>query len=132
RCAPELTVPGSSGQDRLADTLAPLPSDRDVALRLVDDHHLAASFVGFHDAMGLTDLPEAEDPGWLRLEPPRCHLFADLLERQIGQWELRSAEHEAAEEGQVDAAGHLQERVEIGNRRQTAEPACQAGATTSA
>src|SRR5262245_9858180 len=82
--------------------------------------------------MRLTDLLEAEDPGWLRPEPPRGHLFGNLLERHIGQWKLRSAEHEAAKEGQIDAAGHLQERVEIGNRRQTAKPARQAGATTPA
>jgi hypothetical protein len=41
----------------------------------VDDHHFAASFVCFHDTMGLTDLLEAENPGWLRPETPRGHLF---------------------------------------------------------
>src|SRR5262249_40727344 len=82
--------------------------------------------------MGLTDLLEAENPRWLRLEPPLCHLRGNLLERHIGEWELRSAEDEAAEEGEVNAAGHLQERVEIDNRRQTAQPARQAGATTPA
>jgi hypothetical protein len=33
---------------------------------------------------------------------------------------------------QVDAAGHLEERVEIGDWRQAAQPARQAGATTPA
>src|SRR5262249_37245335 len=84
---------------------------------VVDDHHLAASFVRLHDAMGLTDILEAEHPAWLRLEATGGHLFGDLLERYIGQWELRIAENEATEERQVDAAGHLRERVEIGNRR---------------
>src|SRR5262245_44529350 len=82
--------------------------------------------------MGLADLLEAEHPAWLRLETPGGHLFGNLLEGHIGQWKLRSPEDETAEEGQVDAAGHLQERVEIGNRRQAAEPSGQAGATTPA
>src|SRR5215467_9730918 len=99
---------------------------------IVDDHHLAAGFVGFHDTMGLTDVLEAEDPAWLRLETSGGHLFGNLLERHIGQWELRGAEYEAAEEGQVDAAGHLCERVEIGDRRQATKPPGQAGATTPA
>src|SRR5262245_48366796 len=37
---------------------------------IVDDHHLAATYVGFHDTMGLTDLLEAEHPAGLRLETP--------------------------------------------------------------
>src|SRR5262245_13790236 len=82
--------------------------------------------------MRLTDLLEAENPGWLRPEPPGGHLFGNLLERNIGQWKLRSAEHRAAKLAQANAAGHLKERVEIGNRRQTAKPARQAGATTPA
>src|SRR5690349_18764813 len=82
--------------------------------------------------MRLTDLLKAEDPGWLRLETPGCHLFGNLLERHIGQWELGSTEHEAAEEGQVDAAGHLQKRVEVGNGREAPQPARKAGATTTA
>jgi hypothetical protein len=97
-----------------------------------DHHHLAASFVGLHDAMRLADFLEAKDPGRLRLETPRRHQFGDLLERHVGQWELRLAEHETAEESQVDAAGHLQERIEIGDWRQAAQPARQAGATTPA
>ena len=42
------------------------------------------------------------------------------------------AEHEAAEERQVDAARHLQQRVEVGDRREAAQPAGQAGAAAAA
>src|SRR5215468_2527979 len=83
---------------------------------IVDHHHLAARFVSFHDAMRLADLVEAEDPGRLCLETPSRHLCGNLLERYIRQRELRRAEHEAAEEREVDAAGYLQQRIEVGNR----------------
>ncbi len=36
----------------------------------VDDHHLAAGLIRFHDAMRFADLLKAEDPCWLRLETP--------------------------------------------------------------
>jgi hypothetical protein len=36
---------------------------------VVDYDHLAASFVGLHDAVRLTDLVEAEDLGRLDIEP---------------------------------------------------------------
>src|SRR5262249_44926409 len=98
-------------------------------LSAVDDHHLPAGLVGLHDAMRFADLLEAEDPGGLRIEAPGRHLFGDLLERHVGERELRSAEHEAAEEGQVDAAGHLEERIEVGDRRESSQPAREAGAT---
>src|SRR5262249_10772964 len=108
--------------------LSLLPDGRSI----VDHHHLAARFVGFHDAMRLADLVEAEDPGRLRLETPSRHLYSNLLERHIGQRELRRAEHEAAEEREIDTAGHLQQRIEVGNRREATQPARQAGATTPA
>jgi hypothetical protein len=35
----------------------------------VNDDHLAAGLTGLHHPVGLTDLLEAEDPGWLDIEP---------------------------------------------------------------
>jgi hypothetical protein len=52
--------------------------------------------------------------------------------RHIRQGEARLPEHEAAEEGQVDAARHLEQRVEVGDRSETAQPPGQARATAPA
>jgi hypothetical protein len=56
----------------------------------------------------------------------------DSLEGHVRQRETRLPEHEAAEEGQVDAARHLQQRVEVGDRREAAQPPGQARAAAPA
>ena len=49
---------------------------------LSENHnHLAPSLVGFHHAMGLTDLLEAEDPGGLDVEPTGRGVCGNLLKR---------------------------------------------------
>ena len=53
----------------------------------VNDHHLAASVVGLHHAVRLTDLLEAEYPGRLNVEPAGRSIRRDRRElgpRQIG------------------------------------------------
>src|SRR5882724_12634144 len=82
--------------------------------------------------MRLPNVLKAEHSGWLRLIATFRHLFGDGLKRNVREGKPRRAEHEAAEEGQVDAACHLQERVEVGDRIETTQPASQAGATTPA
>src|SRR5262245_32530574 len=82
--------------------------------------------------MRLPNVFEAEHSGRLRLVAACRHPSHDGLQRNVGKRELRSAEDEAAEEGEVDAACHLQKRVEVGDRRETTQPASQAGATTPA
>ena len=94
----------------------------------VDDHDLAAGLVGLHDAMRLVDFLEARRLG---PEPALRHLPRDVLERHVGQRETRRAEHEAAEEGEIDAARHLQERIEILDRREPAQPAGEARAAAA-
>src|SRR5271165_2679702 len=96
---------------------------------IVDDHHLSAGLVRLHGPMRLADLLEAEDARRLRLEAARRHVLGDLLQWDVGKREARGAEHEAAEEGQVNTARHLQERVEVGDRREPAQPAGEAGAS---
>src|SRR5947209_16435148 len=73
------------------------------------------------------DLVEAEDPDRLDVEPAGRCVFRYLMKRHVRQREARRPEHEAAEESQIDAARHLQQRVEVGNRIETAEPAGKTG-----
>jgi hypothetical protein len=47
----------------------------------VNHDHLAPSLVGFHHAMGLTDLLETEDPGGLDVEPTGRGVGGNLLKR---------------------------------------------------
>src|SRR5215468_1340093 len=82
------------------------PSAGDL-LSAVDDHHLPAGLAGLHDTMRFADLLEAKHAGGLGLQSARGHLLGDLLQRHVGQREPLRAKHKAAEEGEVDAAGHL-------------------------
>src|SRR5262245_18034218 len=98
----------------------------------MDHHHFPAGLMGLHDAADLADLLEAEDPEWAGLETPERQPLGNLPNRLIGQRKLRSTAHAAAKEGQLDTAGHLQKPVEVGYRREAAQPARQAGATAAA
>src|SRR5215510_11657789 len=82
--------------------------------------------------MRLPNVLEAEHSGWLGLVATCRHFFGDGLKRNIREGKPRRAEHETAEEGQIDAACHLQERVEVSDRGETTQPASEAGATTPA
>ena len=99
---------------------------------VVNDNHLAASLVGLHDSVSLTDLVEPEDPGRLDVEPAGRSVRSNLLKRHVRERKAWGAEHEAAEESQLDAARHLQQRVEVRNRIETAEPAGKTGTASSA
>src|SRR5215813_12766594 len=63
--------------------------------------------IGFHHSMRFPDVLKAKHSGWLRPKSACRHLFGDGLKRNVRERKLR---HEAAEEGQTDAACHLQER----------------------
>jgi hypothetical protein len=60
------------------------------------------------------------------------HIVRNGLERHVRQGEARRPEHEAAEETEVDAARHLQQRIEVGHRTESAEEAGQARAPAPA
>src|SRR5262249_53482999 len=94
----------------------------------VDHDHLSAGLVGLHDAVSFTDLVEAEDSDRLDVEPTGRGLGGDLLKGHVREREARRTEDEAAEEGQIDTARHLQQRVEVGDGIETAEPAGETGA----
>ena len=64
----------------------------------MDNDHLSTGLVGFHDAMGFTDLVEAKDPGRLDVEPTSRSVRRDSLKRHIGQREAWGAKDEAGEE----------------------------------
>src|SRR5438034_8986934 len=98
----------------------------------VDDDHLSAGLIGLHDAMRFADLLEAKHAGRLCLEPARRHLARDFLQRHVGQWETWCAEHKTAEEREVNAAGHLQQRVEVLDRRESPQPTCEARTAAAA
>src|SRR5215510_14947300 len=82
--------------------------------------------IGFHHSMRLPNVLKAEHSEWFRLIAACRHLFGDGLKRNVRERKLRRAEHEAAEEGKVDAACHLQEWVEVGDRIEAAQPTGQA------
>src|SRR5262249_22146417 len=85
-----------------------------------------------HHSMRLTDLVESENAGWLRVVPAGGDIIGDALQRHVGERKAGGSEHETAEEGQIDATRHLQERVEIGDRGEAAEPAGKASSTATA
>src|SRR5258708_10163535 len=97
----------------------------------VDNDHLSAGLVRFHHTMGFANFVETKHSGRLRVESAGGNVFGDLLKRHVGKWKTRRAEHETAEERQVDTARHLEERVEIDNRIEPAQPARETGAAPS-
>src|SRR5437660_34555 len=90
---------------------------------VADHDQLSASLVSLHGAVRLTDLVEAEDTNRLDVEPTGGCVLRDLLQRHVREREARRAEDETAEEGQIDAARHLQQRVEVGDRIEATQPA---------
>src|SRR5262245_14931996 len=78
--------------------------------------------IGLHQPMRLPNVLKAKHSGWLRLIAACRHLFGNGLKRNVREGKLWRAEHEAAEEGKVDATCHLQEWVEIGDRIETTQP----------
>src|SRR5262249_16830447 len=88
----------------------------------VDDNHFARGLVRLHDALCFTDLLEAEHVGRLGLELAGRHLPRDVLQRHIGKREARRAEHKAAEEREGYATGHLQQWIEVLDRRESSQP----------
>src|SRR5215510_9680639 len=82
--------------------------------------------------MRFPNVLKAKHSGWLRPKSACRHFFGDGLKRNVREGKLRRAEHETSEEGQIDAACHLQERVEVSDRGETTQPASEAGATTPA
>src|SRR5262245_22413556 len=87
------------------------------------DHHLATGLVGLHDAVSFLDLVETEDSRRFDVEPACCGVRRDLAKRDVGEWEAWRTEHKASKECQVDAARHLQQRIEISDGIQPAQPA---------
>src|SRR5262249_44704476 len=82
--------------------------------------------------MRLADLLEAEDSRRLYVEPTGSRVRSDPLQRHVREWKARRPEDEAGEEGEMDAARHLEERIEVGDRLETAEPASKTGAAAAA
>src|SRR5437870_12708954 len=85
---------------------------------ILADHPLPAGLIRLHDAMRFADLLEAKHAGRLGLEPARRHLLRNFLQRHVGQREARRAEHKTTEEREVDTTRHLQQRVEVLDRRE--------------
>src|SRR5262245_19828886 len=89
-------------------------------------YHFPFGLIRLHDAVRLPDVLEAEHARRLSLVTACLHVGRDRLQWYVRQGEARLPEHEAGEEGQVDAARHLRQRVEVGARRQAAQPPGQA------
>src|SRR5262245_18665061 len=88
--------------------------------------------VSFHHPMGLANVFEAEDARRLRIVAASGDVLSNTLKRHVRERKSRCSENEASEEGQIDAARHLQQRVEIRDRSQAAEPTGEASSTASA
>src|SRR5260370_39062863 len=84
------------------------------------------------EAVPLAYPATSRPPGAFGRAPPRRSVRSNLLKRHVGKREAWSSEHEAAEERQIDAARHLQQRVEVGNWIETAEPAGKTGTAPAA
>ena len=56
----------------------------------MNDDHLAAGLVCLHHAVRLTNLLEAEDPGWLDVEPAGRGIRGNLLKRHVLCGQVRS------------------------------------------
>jgi hypothetical protein len=82
--------------------------------------------------MRLADLLKLKDARWFRLVMPGGYCIGDALQRDIRERKAEGSKHEAAEEGQIDAARHLQKRVEIADRGEATGPAGKTSATTTA
>src|SRR5262249_7255914 len=95
------------------------------------NNQLAVGLVRFHHPVGFTNVLELEHPGRLSFEPALRHVVRDLLKWDIGQGKARRAKDEAPEEGQIHAARHLQQWVEVLDRVEAAQPPRQARPTTS-
>src|SRR5262249_48902953 len=79
------------------------------SIRMAHDH-LAVGLVGFHHTMRFANLVETKHTGRFGL-PFACRdIGGNLLQRYVRQREAGRAEYKTAEEGQVDAARHLQQR----------------------
>jgi hypothetical protein len=84
---------------------------------LDDNDHLLLGLVRVHYPVSLADVFELKYPRRFRLVPAGRHVACNHLQRNVRQRESRRPEHEAAKERKVDAARHLQERVEVCNGR---------------
>src|SRR5262249_31000150 len=113
--APSATRPKYVDGLPIAVHVGPAPSRAasPAALSAANNHDLPASFIALHGPVRFADVLEAKHAGRLGLELARRHLLGDFLQRHVGQRESRRTEHETAEEGEVDAAGHLEQRVEV-------------------
>ena len=96
------------------------------------DHHLPASFTGFHDAVGFPDVVEGKDAGRSGVELAVLHLFGDVAQWYVRQRETGCAEYKAAEKSQMHAAGHPQKWIEVRYGCESTQPACQARAPAAA
>src|SRR6266403_3922664 len=96
-----------------------------------DHHHFPLGLVRLHHSMRLMDLLELINPGRFCLVPAGSDILGDALQRNVGERKAGGSKHETAEEGQIDATRHLQERVEIGDRGEAAEPASKTSATAT-
>src|SRR5262249_11419687 len=104
----------------------------DAATSVVNDDHLSSSLVRLHDAVSFTDFIEAEDPGRLDVQPTRSGVGCDLLKRNVREREAWGSEDETAKKREIDAARHLEQRIEVGDRIETAQPARKTRATAAA
>src|SRR5262245_19606899 len=94
-------------------------------------YHFATSLIRLHHAMRFLDLVEAEDSRWFDVESTSCSVRGDLAKRDVGEWEAWRTEHKASEECQVNPTRHLQQRVEISDRIETAQPPGETGAAAA-
>src|SRR4051812_12398952 len=94
-----------------------------------EDDELAVGAVRLHQAGGVLDLLEPEDPRRRGPVAAGRRLVDDGLERDFGQRELRRPEQEAAEGAEVHGAGDLEDGAERAERLETSQRSSDAHAT---
>src|SRR5262245_13637167 len=97
-----------------------------------DNYHLSAGLIRFHYSVSFLDFVKAENSYRFGIESTSSDVLSNPLKRDVREREARRAEHETSEERQVDAARHLQQRIEIWDRFETAQPPGEAGAAAAA
>ena len=95
-------------------------------------NHLATCLIGLHDAVSFLDLVETENSRRFDVESTGRSVPCDLAKWDVGERETWRTEHKASEECQGDSARHLQQRVEISDRIETAQPPGQTRTTAPA
>src|SRR5882724_4092598 len=105
--SPSENAPKRSGVALCSATASPCAALQSLGVSSETYDKFSVRLIGFHNSMRFPDVLKAEHSGWFRLIAACRHFFGNGLKRNVREGKPRRAEHEAAEEGQIDATCHL-------------------------